>query len=204
MHRLPTALIKRPDLYLHELRMLRDTAALHMQNSTFTKRETLTYGFSYFGLAKGDRSFIDIPPSLINLCGECIGALGRNGIDVGSTRDYTNVIASFYGPGYQLEPHVDVDRTHMQAEGSEANFYFGENVIGVVLHPDVSSGVDDPGSFYVADASSLSMSPIVKLDETPGLVYLLTGCQRRAPFAHGVTKVNHSRVSVTFRTVHFI
>lgn len=202
---IPVAILGRPPEELRDLTAavlnLHDAnnATRHFQSTTHTIRRTAMFGYSYFNLARRDRTFVTIPPLLRSLCSECIEKLALAGCDnLGSAEQYTNVILSFYEKGYRLEPHEDVDQTHLTAEGTPADFFFGESVIGCVIQNDESSPSLPPGSFFVQTEGTRKV-----LDERPGLVYLLDGVLRRAPFLHGVTVVQKSRISVTFRTVHF-
>ena len=203
---LPTALID--SQYIEKTielleRYLHQEGEFHFQNTKNTKRETYTFGYSFFRMVEGDKTFVDIPPYLKNLCQKAIDALGES-YHLGLVSDYQNVIISIYQQGYFLEPHVDVDFSYQVAEGSPTDFYFGENVIGIVLEADAE------GHFYLVkvDSSEDRLSPTllkpVELKEQSGLAYLLTGEQRREPFFHGVTQVQKRRISVTFRTVHFL
>lgn len=167
---------------------------LREQSDDYTVRDTLAFGYDYFALLEGDQAFTPIPAYLEKLCHACIEALGP-GYQLGAAQDYSNVIVSIYREGYRLQPHVDVDPSE------NMNFYFGDQVIGVVLE------CDQAGRFYLvqgeSEADTAGKPPLWTLAETPGMVFLLEGMARRKPYFHGVTRVNKLRISVTFRTVIF-
>ncbi|HSW70591.1 MAG TPA: 2OG-Fe(II) oxygenase, partial [Gammaproteobacteria bacterium] len=161
-----------------------------------TQRDTFQFGYDYFSMAKDDFSMVPIPSYLRDLCQACISAFGKQ-YELGAAEDYENVMVSRYRPGYQLEPHMDVDVSDQFTDGKKVNFYFGETVLGVVLQPDLD------GKLFVIDAEihdKLS-SPVFFLNEQMGTAYLLNGKYRRHPYLHGVSKVRDHRISVTFRTV---
>ncbi len=162
-----------------------------LQNTTNTLRETYNFGYDYFSMTNGDYSTTEIPSFLTDLCQQCIESFADS--KLGNYQEYNNVIVSIYAAGYHLEPHVDVDINDQTTDGKKVDFYFGENVLGVVLVPDVE------GKFFIAEASSDAKS---SLDEEAGTVFLLQGKYRRHPYLHGVSKVKNQRISVTFRTVH--
>ena len=154
-----------------------------------THRWTYNFGYSYFQMRDGDYAYTPIPQYMTDLCRACLDALG---LDPATAPDYDNVILSLYGPGDRLEPHVDVDFSRPMTDGRPVNFYFGEDVIGLVLE------VDPEGRFFLADSN---LTILEELDEKPGMAFLLTGPMRREPYHHGVSPIQKSRISVTFRTV---
>ncbi|MBY0462618.1 MAG: hypothetical protein K2Q34_05515 [Alphaproteobacteria bacterium] len=164
------------------------------------EKRTILVMIDYFNLVKGDNAFTKIPPYLMDLCGVSIDAFGPL-YKLGNAEDYLNVIISVYHKDYQLEPHVDVDFSDRITDGKFVDFYFGKNVIGVVLRPD------SKGQFYIIESSAEKpqhdLSHAIRLDEKPGTAFLLTGPLRRKPYYHGVSLVENSRISVTFRTVQF-
>lgn len=168
--------------------------SMRSQSDPYTVRDTLTFGYDYFSLIEGRVQFTAIPEYLQELCQNCIEALDQK-YNLGSYQDYSNIIISVYREGYHLQPHVDVDPSE------DATFYFGENVVGVVLESD------SEGQLYFVEATSemdaAGKKPLVVLPENNGLVYLLNGTARRKPYFHGVTTVKKTRISVTFRTVKF-
>lgn len=155
-----------------------------------THRLTYNFGYDYFQMRESDYTYVPIPPYLADLCRECLEALG---MEATSAKDYDNIIVSYYKAGDRLEPHFDVDISWPVTGGQPVNFYFGEDVIGVVLEPDAA------GRFYLLDPNGQVLE---ELDEKAGMVFLLSGEVRRQPYRHGVSVVQESRVSVTFRTVH--
>lgn len=168
--------------------------SLRSQSDHYTVRDTLIFGYDYFLLIEGRVQFTAIPEYLQDLCQNCIEALGEQ-YNLGSYKDYSNIIISVYREGYHLQPHIDVDPS------SDAIFYFGENVVGVILESD------SEGRLYFVEAASemdaVGKKPLVVLPEQDGLVYLLNGTARRNPYFHGVSTVKKIRISVTFRTVKF-
>lgn len=168
--------------------------SMRSQSDPYTVRDTLIFGYDYFSLIEGRAYFTAIPEYLQELCHNCIEALGEK-YHLGSYQDYSNIIISVYREGYHLQPHVDVDPS------DDAIFYFGENVVGVILESD------SKGQLYFVEATSemdaVGKKPIMALPEKDGLVYLLNGTARRKPYFHGVTTVKKTRISVTFRTVKF-
>ncbi len=96
---IPSGLLNKSTQYQRQLlasvqKLRNDTVASHnFQDTISTTRRTTMYGYSYFNLANGDRTFTPIPSLLRNLCGDCIEALESNGVcDLGIADDYTNVI----------------------------------------------------------------------------------------------------------------
>lgn len=170
-----------------------------LQDSITTKRKTYSFGYNYFSLLENNRNFTHIPTYLQTLCQQCIDSFPKEHA-LGNAQDYKNAIVSFYEPGYSLEPHYDVD-VDQYTEGKDVDFYFGENIIGVVLVADHS------GKLYFAkavdDSKRLESSKIFELNEQTGTTYLMTGKYRRKPYYHGVSKVDKLRISVSFRTIQF-
>lgn len=173
---------------------------LFKQNNEFTERETLTFGYDYFSLVDGDNSFTPIPDYITELCQHCCAAFDTSST-LPSYKDYLNVIVSIYRSGYQLEPHIDVDVSELTTDGKPVDFYFGEHVLGVILHPD------DEGKLYMVESETdpkIETEPFYVLDEKLGTAFLINGLLRRKPYFHGVSKVKDLRISVTFRTVTFL
>jgi len=172
----------------------------NFQNNTKTIRKTYSFGYDFFSLLDNDRTFVPIPDYLQELCRLSINSFSQQ-YDLGEVQDYSNVIISYYQSGYKLEPHVDVDFSHQFTDGKHVNFYYGENVIGVILQPD------DNGRLYILKANDINTidqgDKVLELQEEVGTTYLLTGKYRRKPYYHGVNTVNNSRITVTFRTVKF-
>lgn len=167
------------------------------QTTPNTNRLTYNFGYSYFKLQVGDQSFVDIPECFINLLQQALNQL--NDIAVIRNLDattYKNCIVSIYGKNDKLEPHIDV------VDSPKRNFYFGDDVIGIVIEPD------SEGKFYILKSES-SQSPIynsntaMHVDEQAGSAFLLGGINRKFPYYHGVSPVAKKRVSITFRTVCF-
>ena len=165
---------------------------LKLQDTAKTKRKTCSFGYDYFTLLDGDKTFTPIPYYLEKLCKISIASFPEK-YNLGDYKNYLNVIVSFYENGYQLEPHIDVDMTDRFSDGKKTDFYFGEHVIGVVLQ------ADETGRFYISKEDE-----VMEVDEAVGTTFLLTGELRRKPYYHGVNVVTHSRISVTFRTVMFV
>lgn len=175
------------------------SGVIHFQDTGLTVRKTCSFGYDFFSLIDNDKTFVEIPLYLQELCRSCIDAFPAN-FNLGNAQNYLNVIVSFYNPGYVLEPHFDVDFSDRFIHDKHVDFYFGENVMGVILQ------ADSQGRFYLLKSENNLQDriPIVELNEDAGTVFLLQGVTRRKPYYHGVSLVAHSRISVTFRTVSFI
>lgn len=198
---IPTAKIDQQqiDPVIVQLDHYKNVATPNLENTKTTLRETYNFGYNYFAMRHGDYSATEIPHFLKNLCQHCIQSF-PDSQDLGHSQEYNNVIVSIYDAGYCLEPHIDVDIHDQMTDGKKVDFYFGENVLGVVLVPDVE------GKFFISEASSdihSCKSRISSLNETAGTVFLLQGKYRRHPYLHGVSHVKNKRISVTFRTVYF-
>ncbi|MBY0281722.1 MAG: hypothetical protein K2W94_06140 [Alphaproteobacteria bacterium] len=174
--------------------------AKHIQDTSFTKRETYNFGYDYFNLVKGDDIFTKIPSYLMDLCKASIDAF-ISLYELGKAEDYQNVIISVYRKDYQLESHVDVDFSDRITDGQYVDFCFGEMVIVVVLTPD------SKGKFYITKSDTKDgqqdINDAFRVDEKAGTAFLLTGPLRRKPYYHGVSCVENLRISATFRTVQF-
>jgi hypothetical protein len=198
---IPTAKLDQQNInqVIMHLNHYKKSTAAKLQNTNATLRETYNFGYDYFAMTRGDYSSTEIPNFLTDLCQHCIGSFG-NPNHLGNYQEYNNVIVSMYYEGYCLEPHVDVDINDQITDGQKVDFYFGENVLGVVLV------ADSEGKFYISEDSSENYpnkSIFSYLDEEEGTVFLLQGKYRRYPYLHGVSKVKNKRISVTFRTVYF-
>lgn len=172
-----------------------------LQVTPYTNRKTISFGHDYFKLAENDRTFTEIPECLVKLCKGLVESFSEQ-YNLPDYEKFTNVIISIYDKGYKLEPHVDVSHLNMAVGDKPVNFYFGEHVIGVILK------ADKVGHLYITQSLNNekphNQSPILELQETTGLGYLLTGQLRYKPFYHGVTSVKNLRISVTYRTVEFV
>ena len=189
---LPTALIDR-EFIDYAKTMLRQTvlgsAEIETQNTAKTQRNTYNFGYNYRRLQKGDRSQTPIPGFLFNLCQKALCGLKRSaGIKLPDASLYTNCIVSVYGPGFKLQPHIDVNQELATKRGMD--FYFDDNIIGVVLQ------ADRHGSLYLQDHHGKSWP----VREENGTAFLLSGPTRHCP--HGVNEVAVERLSATFRIVH--
>lgn len=201
MKMIPTAKLDQQniDQVITHLSHYKKHTTARLENTKSTLRETYNFGYDYFAMTSGDHSATEIPSFLADLCQHCIESFANSNY-LGNCQEYNNVIVSMYYAGYHLEPHIDVDVNDQMTDGKKVDFYFGENVLGVVLVPDVE------GKFFISEASS-DISPnkpiLSSLDEEAGTVFLLQGKYRRHPYLHGVSKVKNKRISVTFRTVYF-
>jgi hypothetical protein len=175
------------------------SGAINFQNDDLTIRKTRSFGYDFFSLINNNKKFVQIPLYLKELCRLCIHSFPAD-FNLGNPQDYLNIIVSFYHSGYLLEPHFDVDFSDRFVDGKQADFYFGENVIGVILQ------ADSHGRFYILKSENdlQDRINIMELNEEVGTVFLLQGDLRRKPYYHGVSQVMHSRISVTFRTVSFV
>lgn len=174
--------------------------AKNFQQTIHTIRKTYSFGYDYFSLHNGDRTFTEIPKFIEELCQHCIESLDTDG-SLGNYKEYTNIIVSIYEAGYCLQPHIDVDHREQISDGKMVDFYFGSQLFGVILEADQEGRL-----YFVKSDSDTDFSQskkIVELDETAGMTFLISGDLRHKPYYHGVSKVIKSRVSVTFRTVKF-
>lgn len=169
------------------------TTSMEHQDTRYTTRRTVNFGYSYFKMMEGDKSFTPIPSPLVQCLSHAIRKLcSITPIAYQNAEAYTNCIVSWYGPGYQLEPHIDVD----VADGQ--GFGFGDEIIGIVLQSDPK------GKFFLQKADSLPQYDAINahlIAEQNGTVFALKGTHRRAPWYHGVSPVQSERISLTFRTV---
>lgn len=180
------------------------TAVSHQEATETTRRDTLSFGYDYFDMQGAEWPFTPIPDYMVDLCRACIHSFAGQPFELGQAEDYQNVIISMYKQGRKLEPHADVsvgDKFSDPSTGRLANFYFGENILGVVLE------TDETGRLYFVKSDE-GVYPIkgercFELNEHPGLTYVLRDEGRYHPYYHGVSPVSNSRISVTFRTVHF-
>ena len=106
------------------------------------------------------------------------------------------MILSYYGPGFHLEPHVDVNIDNRENDP----FYFNEKVYGIVIEPD------EEGNLYFVKWDEeglppLGLEPVYNLSEKVGSVFCLEGPFRHQPYFHGVSDIKNRRISITFRTV---
>ena len=163
-----------------------------LQNTNGTQRRTYNFGYSYVRMKTGDRSFTPVPIFLIDLCNHAIKELSKiAGKNLPTADAFNNCIVSVYERGFKLQPHIDVDQAQTTSNGGKYNFYFGDEIIGVVLQ------ADENGRLYLIDNKG-DPRPIPERD---GTAFLLSGPERRSP--HGVSPISSRRISATFRTVHF-
>jgi hypothetical protein len=123
------------------VRTVFNTNAVQRQETAQTIRTTYEFGYNYMAMKRGDFSFTQIPLFLKNLCAETIQAFnsaGQNSLP--SPEDFTNYIISIYQPGFKLQPHVDDHATKMRSKG-KSGYYFGDDVIGVVLKADTQGAL---------------------------------------------------------------
>jgi hypothetical protein len=179
---------------------LQTTPSLETQETLYTNRKTLSFGYDYFKLVDNDRSFTEIPACLTLLSKELVEAFGDQYV-LPDYKQFKNVIISIYYNDYMLEPHVDVSHLNRSTGGKPVNFYFGEHVLGVILK------ADKEGQLYIVKSPNNEkphkQKPIIELNEVDALAYLLTGKLRYKPYYHGVSRVKDLRISVTYRTVEF-
>jgi hypothetical protein len=189
---LSTAYLDSATLELYAPQILDElTEGTSHQNGKRTNRITKEYGYSFFKLAKGDRSFTPPPDFLVELANQACDALGHPRIE------FTNFIISLYEKGYNVEPHVDVD-----VEKPLKGFHFGNRIYGVVIEADEQGHL----YFIVHEGKGqppLDGEPIYEVEEAPGLVFCIEGELRSAPYYHAVSPAANRRISLTFREVHF-
>lgn len=163
-----------------------------LQNDGRTRRCTREYGYSFFDLENGGRTFTPAPKFFYALGKKICKKLGH------PPQTFTNIILSLYEEGFSLEPHVDINAT----DHSGKNYYFDENVYGIIIEADPTGHL-----YFVRDDVNmippLDLEPIYSLKEQQGTIFCLQGMYRKAPYFHGVTRVSHRRISITFRNVLF-
>lgn len=157
-----------------------------------TRRATREYGYSFFKMEQGDYTYNRPPEFLQKLGGEVCRALGDEPVE------FTNVILSYYGEGFHLEPHVDVGINNLY---KNCRFYFGKKVYGLIVEADPT------GHLYFVKWDEdlmppLDLEPIYAVGEEKGTIFCLCGKLRSRPYFHGVSPVSKQRISITFRTVH--
>ncbi len=172
------------------------------QDTARTVRTTYEFGYNYMAMKQGNNSFTEIPCFLKNLCSETVRAFNHAGQNLlPPPETFTNCIISIYDPGFKLQPHVDDHAAKMRAKG-KGGYYFGDNVIGIVLKADTQGALyfiespDDSEPAYNAAQAQ-------QLQEQDGMAFLMNGKLRSEPYYHGVSDIKDQRISVTFRTVHF-
>jgi hypothetical protein len=159
------------------------------QNDSRTHRDTREYGYSFFQMENGDFNYTP-PPEFLNALGnEICHAFGH------PSKEFTNIILSFYDEGFHLKPHIDTNSSSPHRE-----YYFDEKVYGIIIEADPNGHL-----YFIRDDVNtippLDCDPIYSLDEKPGTIFCLQGLYRRAPYFHGVSKVSNRRISITFRKV---
>lgn len=163
-----------------------------LQNTSRTQRCTREYGYRFFELEKGNKEFTPIPEFFQKLGDEICKGLGH------PPQTFMNVILSIYDEGFHLEPHMDI---YEKMPFSNRDYFFGENVYGIVIEPDSSGHL-----YFVTTEEALpplGLDPIYSLEEVVGSIYCLSGPFRRFPYFHGVSRVAKQRITITFRTVCF-
>lgn len=160
------------------------------QNDGRTCRDTREYGYSFFKMENDDFTYTSPPKFYQELGSYICQALGHQPVE------FTNIILSRYEEGFHLEPHIDIH----SSETYGYNFYFDENVYGIVIEADPT------GHLYFINNDtdtipSLNQEPVYSLKEFPGTIFLLQGPYRKFPYFHGVTNVSNRRITITFRTV---
>ena len=169
-----------------------------------TNRMSYSFGYDYFRMEVGDYTYAPIPGPLQVLLREGLESLKAVAkVKNSNPQAYQSCIVSIYQTGGQLEPHVDVDSPKDTSLVNPRDFFFGDEVIGVILE------ADRDGKFYLLESKSegpqsYDRNRAIYLDEEAGTVFLLSGPRRRAPFFHGVSPVKGRRISVTYRTVSFL
>lgn len=164
---------------------------LAYQNDDRTCRATREYGYSFFKMEQNDFTYVPPPQFLQELGHHICQAFGDTPVT------FTNIILSYYGKGFHLEPHVDVSDKDRYGD---CLFYFGEKVYGIVIE------ADSEGSLYFVRWEEglrppLGLQPIYRLPEESGTIFCLQDKLRKSPYFHGVSPVSKRRISITFRTV---
>lgn len=159
-------------------------------------RETINYGIDFLALEKGEKRTSEIPLAIVDIRQAVFDALADKIKDGSRAEDYENTIASIYGPGQFIPPHIDRGGGKKQREYS-----FGEVIMGVILVPDTKSRL---GFIYheIEGKPPLNQKPSLVLDERVGTAFAFQGRLRHHPYFHVLPPVEHRRVSLTFRTVY--
>ncbi len=167
----------------------------HAEN---TSRNTLSYGYDFFRMRNNDFRPRPTPQILKDVCASAVQKLEEViSRKLPSVSAFNSCLVSLYERGGKLEPHVDTAK-----DFSRSKFYFGDDIIGVVINADTS------GKLYVQKQIN-GIRPVFDeargwvVPEQDGCAALLTGRMRHYPYMHGVTEVAERRVSITFRTVEF-
>ncbi len=160
------------------------------QEDSRTKRNTRTYGYSFFKMENNDFNFTPVPEFLQILGQHICESLGHPKVE------FTNVILSMYEEGFYLEPHVDTN----PSDFPNKNYHFDENVYGLIVEPDSTGHL-----YFIRHDNDLvpplDLPILYSLEEHPGTIFCLKDSLRKAPYFHGVTSVSKRRISLTFRTV---
>lgn len=179
--------------------LLKENASIGFnQSSEITRRKTWEFGYIFQWMREGNFQSIEIPKILINILESTIQALKNDNIE--RVEDFNNVIISDYTKGPGLQPHIDVLQT------DQKGFYFGPNIIGLILLADETGGLflQTQGSTVLNNKPSYNANQARHLKERNGLAYMLNGQRPREKDYHGVSPISKRRVSLTFRTTHFI
>lgn len=210
---------------------LREIFAQHagyFRQSSMTQRRTVEYGYHFQKLILDDIRTTQPPKILQDIYKKACAALSTQNPEIASSlpKDFNNVIISHYSPGDQLQPHIDVSKRYprlktvpMEKRGKKKRsggkerrpqkrelnnpFYFGENVIGVVIK------ADQQGGLYLQEMRpkekpQFDAQRATHIDEDDGTIFLLAGDGRHAPWQHGVSPILEERISITFRDVKFL
>lgn len=170
-----------------------------------TKRDRTMYefGYSFDAMRNGNNIFTPFPEIVESICVEALARLSEaTGEALPPAADFTNCIISHYKAGQSLPLHIDIGKEQTTQRGKQLGFYFGEQVIGIVLQ------ADEKGNFFIQQAKDgklpiYNAEEALPLPEEDGSIFILQGAGRFAPYYHGVTPVKNERISLTFRTVEF-
>lgn len=179
------------------------------RTGNITHRKTVEFGYHFQKLIKGDKTKTPIPNPLQDIFSHARKALVQQNPDLDKTlpQAFDNCIISQQQTGGQLQAHIDTDveiaKRKLKSADAKTSFYFGEDIIGVVLKTDPNASIYLQ-EFNKNEARKFSPQKALTLNEQAGTAFLLSGKNRHAPIYHGVTKTEKERISITFRTTHFL
>uniref|UniRef100_A0A7S4G1S8 Fe2OG dioxygenase domain-containing protein n=1 Tax=Eutreptiella gymnastica TaxID=73025 RepID=A0A7S4G1S8_9EUGL len=162
-------------------------------------RKTINFGWDFVGLERGEKTWIEFPEEIATLRDAVVAALAPHAPGPGA--QYDNVIVSIYGPGEGLQAHFD--RDERADRGISRIYYFGEQVLGVVLVPDEEGHLQYQHHPAKGEKPPPDSPVLFALPEEVGTCFCMQGQVRHWPYYHSVSAVAQKRVSLTIRTTHF-
>ncbi len=173
------------------------------QNTERTRRTTWEFGYQFHRLKFGGRQQQKFPPIIRDVLSAALEVAKRaSPHTLPAMADFNNCIISLYKEGDRLEPHIDVHAGRPMAfrQRKTGGFYFGENILCVVLEADETGRLVLLPPRGGSEAAPLNA---MLLHEKDGSVFVLHGDARNLWF-HEVSPVKRQRLSLTFRTTHFV